>query len=211
METRIQRLLLNSAACCLVMFTSLAHAADQNDLFEPQLERREIDESLIDSEDFQLGGYAGVISIEDFGSDFLWGAKLAYHVTEDIFLEANYGSSEAGDTSFEKLSGGAPLLDDRDYTFYLLSVGWNILPGEVFVWDQWAFNGSFYLTGGAGNTEFAGDDNFTLGVGFGYRLLVNDWFAVELGAADYIFDTDITGEDKTTHNLAMTGGLSVFF
>ncbi|GAA5217512.1 outer membrane beta-barrel domain-containing protein [Corallincola platygyrae] len=207
METGCKRLLLIAA---LAAFPAFAQA---DETFEPKVERREIDEALIDDEDFQVGAYAGVISIEDFGSEFLWGVKGAYHVTEDFFIEANYGSSEAGETSFERLSGGAPLLTDseRDYSFYMASVGWNALPGEAFVWDKYSFNSAFYLLAGVGSTDFAGDDNFTMGFGAGYRLLVNDWLALDISGHDYIFDLDVTGEDKTTHNLALTAGVSVFF
>ncbi len=47
------------------------------------------------------------------------------------FLKPTWACAEADLTSYEKLSGGAPLFDDseRDYTFYNLSVGWNAVTG----------------------------------------------------------------------------------
>ena len=79
---------------------------------DPQVERREIKEPAIDREDFEIGAFAGLMSIEDFGSDTVYGVKLAYHVTEGFFVEAAVGQSEAGLTSFEVLSGGALLFED---------------------------------------------------------------------------------------------------
>jgi len=67
------------------------------------------------------------------------------------------------------------------------------------------------LLGGAGITDFAGDEHFTLGVGVGYRLLVNDLIAVRVDMKDHIFNLDVLGEDKTTHNLELTAGVSLFF
>lgn len=208
METGIKRVLLTLllAAGC-----GLAQAAEEQ--FEPQLERRQISEDLIDSEDFQIGAFAGVLSIEDFGSNFLWGAHAAYHLSEDLFIDAAYASSKGGMTSYEKLSGAAPLLtdSDREFSMYMLSLGYNIFPGEAFVFSDTAFNTAFFITAGGGSTQFAGQDNFTASLGFGYRVLMNDWAAVEFTAKDYLFSLDVTGEDKLTHNLAFAAGLSVFF
>ncbi len=157
--------------------------------------------------------YAGVISIEDFSSSEVYGVRAAYHVTEDFFFEATYGTAEGDLTSFEKLSGGSPLLsdDDREYLYYDLSVGWNFLPGEIFIWDKYAFNTQFYTIAGVGSTDFAGDKWFTVNVGAGLRLFLTDTFAWHLDFRDHIFDRDTLGEDQTTHNLEFHTGITVFF
>ena len=76
-------------------------------VIEPEVDRREIKEPKIDREDWEIGAFAGIMSIEDFGSDLSYGVRLAYHVTEGFFVEAAGGYSRAGYTSFEVLSGGA--------------------------------------------------------------------------------------------------------
>lgn len=184
-----------------------AHAVD------PDLERQEIDIDAIDSEDFEIGVYYGILSIEDFGSDTVLGVRAAYHVTETVFMEAAYGMSEAGETSFEVLSGSAQLLtdDQRDFSYYNVSVGLNILPGETFIGSRWAFNTALYVIGGIGSTEFAEDDHFTINFGAGYRLLFNDWLAMHVDVRDHLFDSDIIGTEKTVHNIEFTAGFSVFF
>lgn len=184
-----------------------AHAVD------PDLERQEIDIDAIDSEDFEIGVYYGILSIEDFGSDTVAGVRAAYHVTETVFMEAAYGMSEAGETSFEVLSGSAQLLtdDQRDFNYYNVSVGLNILPGETFIGSRLAFNTALYVIGGIGSTEFADDDHFTINFGAGYRLLFNDWLAMHVDVRDHLFDSDIIGTEKTVHNIEFTAGFSVFF
>ena len=92
----------------------------EGQVIEPEVERREIREPDIDSEDFEVGAFAGIMSIEDFGSDVVYGIRLAYHVTEGFFVEGSVGQSEGGLTSFEILSGGAPLLSDSERTLHLL-------------------------------------------------------------------------------------------
>ena len=58
--------------------------------------------------------------------------------TEGLFVEGTVGQSEAGLTSFEELSGGAPILSDtdREFTYYNLSLGYNLFPGEVFLGEE---------------------------------------------------------------------------
>ncbi|HWK51497.1 MAG TPA: outer membrane beta-barrel domain-containing protein [Steroidobacter sp.] len=186
---------------------------DQKPIIDPQVERREIRRARIDTEDFELGAYVGVLSIEDFESNAVYGARLAYHLTEDFFLEGTYGKSRAGRTSYENLSGQTDLLTDgdRDYTYYALSLGWNALPGEIFVGKNRAYNSAFYLVAGIGNTRFAGDDRFTVTGGFGYRVLPADWMAVHFDVRDHIFDSDLVGEKKIVNNLEAHLGLSIFF
>lgn len=187
-------------------------AADQP-IIDPQVERRQIRRARIDTEDFEVGAYVGILSIEDFESNAVYGARLAYHLTEDFFLEATLGRTQAGKTSYEALSGAAQLLTDseRDYTYYALSAGWNVLPGEVFVGRNRAYNSAFYLVAGIGSTKFGGDDRFTVNAGFGYRLLPTDWLAVHFDVRDHIFDIDLLGEKKIVNNLEAHLGLSVFF
>ncbi len=191
-----------------------AYAQDENTpVIEPELDRREITADSIDTEDFEIGVFAGFISIEDFSSSEVYGVKAAYHITEDFFFEAAYGMAQGDLTSFEKLSGGSPLLndEDRDYTYYNLSVGWNMLPGEIFIWDRYTFNSQVYLIGGVGSTEFAGDSWFTVNLGAGFRLLLTDYFAWHIDVRDHVFDRDTFGEDQTTHNIEFTTGITVFF
>lgn len=182
-------------------------------IIEPQVERRNIRRPRIDTEDFELGAYVGVLSIEDFESNVVYGARLAYHLTEDFFLEATAGQSRAGRTSYENLSGSAELLSDneRDYTYYALSMGWNALPGEIFIGENRAYNSAFYLIAGIGSTTFAGDDRFTVSGGFGYRVLPADWIAVHFDVRDHVYDIDLLGEKKIVNNLEAHLGLSFFF
>jgi len=222
MESRIRIFLLKSAGmltaflllqACSLMRTAEPdfHSSDQ--AVEPQLERRELTEADIDSENIEAGAFVGVMNVEDFGTNLVYGARMAFHFTEDFFAEGAYGRTDTDQTSFEKLSGGAKLLsdDDRQLEYYNISLGYNILPGEVFIGGDHAFNSALYLIAGVGSTEFAGDSNFTVNVGTGFRLLMNDWIALRLDFRDHIFESDVLGSDKTMHNLEATAGLTFFF
>ena len=180
-------------------------------VIDPQVERREIKEPAIDREDFEVGAFAGLMNIEDFGTDLVYGLRIAYHVTEGFFVEATVGQTEAGLTSFEVLSGGALLFEDRTLTYYNLNLGYNVLPGEVFVGEGRAYNTNFYLIAGLGSTNFADDDRFTVNFGAGFRFLLTDSVAIHVDFRDHLFDIDILGREKTTHNLEGTVGVTMFF
>ena len=185
----------------------------EGQVIEPEVARREIREPAIDTENFEIGAFAGIMSIEDFGSDIVYGVRLAYHVTEGFFIEGSVGQSEGGLTSFEILSGGAPLLSDseRTLTYYNLNVGYNILPGEGFIGEGRAYNTALYISAGLGSTSFAGDDRFTVNFGAGYRFLLTDSIALHVDFRDHLFDIDLLGEEKTAHNLEGTLGVTWFF
>jgi outer membrane beta-barrel protein len=184
--------------------------AQDKPLIEPDVRPQVVDESLIDSENFELGTFVGVINIEDFESSLVYGARLAYHLSEGLFFEANYGMAEAGETSFEKL-GNVQLLSDRDYSYYNFGLGYNILPGEAFFAGKYAFNTNFYLVAGVGSTDFAGDSELTANFGAGYQILLNDWLSIHFSAREHLYRTEITGEEKLVFNSEFSTGLSVFF
>jgi outer membrane beta-barrel protein len=189
-------------------------APQQNpSVIEPEVERREIKKPKVDSENFEIGAFAGVLSIEDFGSNPVYGVRAAYHVTEDFFFEASVGQSTAGKTSFETIGGDIELLtpDERRFTYYNLSLGYNFLPGEVYLGRNTAMNSSLYIIGGIGSTKFAGDQHFTLNFGAGYRVLPTDWLAIHLDVQNLMFQSDLLGEDKLTNNLGAWLGATVFF
>lgn len=219
MESRIQRVLLMGCAALSLLAGGASRAAAEapvargEPVIEPALERVPVELDAIDTEDIEIGGFAGILSIEDFGSNVIMGARLTYHINTRIFFEGAYGMSEGGLTSYEKLSGAARLLTDeeREFTYYSVSFGYNLLPGEAFLGRDRAFNTALYLVGGAGSTEFAGDDRFTLNAGIGYRFIASDWFTLQLDARDHLFESDLLGESKTSHNLELTAGFGVFF
>ena len=194
-----------------------AYADDSNTapprVIEPEVTRRKIKVPRIDTENIEVGGVFGALSVEDFGTNPVYGFTAAYHVTEDFFFQAEAGRSTAGKTSFETLGGNITLLTgkERQFTYYNLALGYNFLPGEVFLGRNLAMTSGFYLLGGIGSVDFAGDQNFAVSFGAGYRVLPTDWMAIHVRMQDRIFNSDLLGEKKLTNNLEANIGLTVFF
>ena len=182
-------------------------------VISPEVERRKVQAPKIDTEDFEITGYAGMLSVEDFGSNTVYGARIAYHVTEGLFLEGTWATTGDVEKTSAEVLGHYDLGfgSDRKYSYYDLSVGWNLLPGEVFIGKNHAFNSALYVLGGAGSTSFAGDNLFTMTFGAGYRVLATDSIALHFDVRDHLFNHDITGVDKLTHNIEFNLGVSWFF
>ncbi|TGN41386.1 outer membrane beta-barrel domain-containing protein [Marinobacter confluentis] len=215
MENRTQHIFLKGAFMAGLAIVSTAAFAqeDERPLIEPDVQPEPVDEALIDTENFEIGVFSGIMNIEDFESSFLWGGKLTYHLSERFFFEANVGFAEGGETSFEKLAGNVQVLsdEDREYTYYNVNLGINILPGEAFLTENYAFNTNFYLIGGAGATDFAGDTRYTANAGAGYQVLLTDSIAIQLVVREHLYRIDVLGEEKLSMNTEVSAGLSVFF
>ena len=211
METGLQRLFL--ALCLVWPGLSLAQDEELEDIVGPDEERRQINLRKLDTENFEVGAFYGLLSVEDFGSNDVYGLTAAYHINEYLFLQANYGQSDTRETSFELLSGAVELLteDQRELTYYNAALGLNLFPGRVYVGKNWSFNTSFYVVGGVGNTDFGGQDNFTYHLGAGFRIYGTDWLALDLGVRNHVFDHEIFGREIDANNLETRISLSFFF
>src|ERR1700686_3331629 len=172
-------------------------------IVEPQVNRRVVKTPKIKAKDFELGGYFGALSIQDFGTNPVYGVRAAYHVSEDIFLEGFLGRSRAGKSSLEDVFPNITVVSDtgRRFTYYDLDVGYNVLPGEIFLGRGRAFNSALYVTVGMGDVKFADKDQFALNFGMGERLLITDWLAMHLDVRDHVFETALTGRTKNPPNI----------
>jgi outer membrane beta-barrel protein len=182
-------------------------------IVEPQVPRRAIKTPHIKAKDFELGAYYGVLSIQDFGTNPLYGVRAAYHVSEDIFLEGFLARSKAGTTSLEDVFPNITVVSDsgRRFTYYDLDVGYNVLPGELFLGRGRAFNSALYVMVGMGDVKFADKDQFALNFGVGERLLITDWLALHVDVRDHIFETNLTGRTKNVDNIEATLGFTIFY
>jgi outer membrane beta-barrel protein len=223
MEIRLSSVLL---AAALLSGCSWFHRGDKKptpvaveepqaepSIIEPQVTRREVKTPKIKAKDFDAGVYFGALSIEDFGTNPVYGVTASYHVTEDFFLEGFVARSKAGLSSLEDVFPNITVVSNsgRQFTYYDLDVGYNVLPGEIFLGRGRAFNSALYVTVGIGAVKFADQDQFALNFGVGYRVLITDWLAMHMDVRDHVFESSLFGVDKNVHNVEATLGLSTFF
>jgi len=219
MDNRFIRLFLISTTLLLAgINTSYADESilDDEPVLDPNVVRLGLKDTGIDDENFEIGAFLGFMSVEHFGTHEVYGLRGAWHVNEDLFFELNYGHTTVGSTPAEYVSGQITLTteDSRDFNYYNLSLGFNVLPGEVFMTRDWAFNSAVYLLAGVGSVDFFGEQNFAINLGVGLRVLATDSLAVHLTFQDIMTDKlDVLsdGTGGSAHNMQYTGSLTYFF
>jgi len=224
MEGRIRSLLLGWLYLLIMSTSTLAHAEDvqsediqleqvADPVVQPNIERMDFEEANVNPDNFEIVASFGILSIEDFSVNAVIGAKLTYRVSENFFTSVEFGASTAGESSIETLLPGSPILstDERDLSYYTLNIGYDMFPGESFVTDNLTINTAFYAIMGAGNTTFAGSDNFTFSFGFGYRAVINHYLTGYIDVRDHTFELDLFGVSKRTQNIEMSFGLGFYF
>lgn len=201
----------------LLLAAAAAHAQVPNtgneQVVDPKVDRRDVRVPKFPSKDFEVGVLGGVYGTQSFGTSGVVGLRLGYHITEDFFVESALAQTKVTDKTFEEIFPGAgPLADtDKKLTYYNLSAGYNVLPGEVFIGSRYAKASSIYLIAGVGSTKFANQKRQTMNVGFGFRVLLTDRFAVRVDMRDHIFSYDLLGVRQNSQNLELTTGLSYYF
>ena len=182
------------------------------EVVDPDIDRRKVKVPHIPSNDFEVGLFTGTYSVQNFGSSLVYGVRLGYHVTEDVFAEAVYGQTKVSDETFRQiLPGGIFPSEKETLRYYNLSAGYNILPGEFFPWRRVAKVAALYVIGGVGSTQFDNQRHLTINAGFGSRVWLADWAALQVDLRDHVFSLDLLGERKNTNNVELTGGLTFFF
>jgi len=182
-------------------------------IVEPQVSRRVVTTPKVKAKDFEAGVYFGALSIQDFGTNPVYGVRAAYHVTEDFFFEAFGARSQAGLSSLEDVFPNITVVSNsgRYFTYYDLDVGYNVLPGEVFLGRGRAFNSALYVTVGIGEVKFANQDQFALNYGVGYRITLTDWLAMHVDVRDHVFESDLFGVNKNVNNIEAILSLTTYF
>jgi outer membrane beta-barrel protein len=186
-------------------------AANQQ-VIEPQIDRRDVHAPKIPSNDFELGLLVGTYDTQNFGAKALGGVRAGYHITEDVFVEAVFGITQVTDKDFRLiLPGGIFPSETETLRYYDLSVGYNLFPGEIFLAKDHAKVSALYVIAGIGTTKFDSTSHETVNAGFGWRIFLADWTALQLDLRDHVYSVNLLGQPQTTQNLELSMGVTFFF
>jgi outer membrane beta-barrel protein len=199
-------------AACLPALAADPPPKPTEQVVVPEVDRRDIEKPRFPSNDFEIGAFVGTYATQNFGSSAVGGLRLGYHVTEDFFVEGVYALTKVSDASFRQVLPGGVFPDEKEkLKYYNLSVGYNVLPGEVFIGGKRARPSAFYLIGGVGSTSFNEQRRPTYNLGAGLRVFLGDHVALQVDARDHIFSLDLLGKRQSTQNLELTAGITAFF
>ena len=189
-----------------------ATTASSDQIVVPEVARREVKLPRFPSNDFDFGVYGGTYSTQNFGTSAVGGLRLGYHITEDFFVQSVIAQTKVSDASFRQiLPGGVFPKEKEKLRYYNLSLGYNILPGEVFIRTKYAMPFSLYLIGGVGSTTIDQQRRATFNFGSGMRVFFNDHIALQFDARDHIFSLDLLGKRQRTQNVELSIGVTASF
>ncbi len=218
MHTPLLRKLILVVATTTAAITALAadpmpaSSSPTEQVVVPSVARRDIKLPRFPSNDFEVGAFLGTYSTQNFGASTVGGLRLGYHITEDFFAEAVIAQTQVSDANYRLiLPGGIFATEKENLSYYNLSVGYNVLPGEVFWGSKNAWPFSLYVIGGVGSTSFNQQRRATFNFGSGMRVYITDNIAVQIDARDHIFSLDNLGKNQTTQNLELSFGLTASF
>jgi outer membrane beta-barrel protein len=193
-------------------FAQQSTRPDSNQVVVPEVERREVKLPKFPSKDIAIGVFAGTYATQNFGAAAVGGLRLGYHITEDWFVEATVGQSKVSDEAFRQVLPGGIFVNTKEtLSYYNVSAGYNLLPGEVFPTARRAKATAIYLIAGVGSTKFNDQRSQTISFGLGGRLLLTERAAVQFDMRDHVFSLDLLGKRQSTHNLELTGGFTYYF
>lgn len=161
----------------------------------------------------EISVMGGIYAADLLSSSYLIQGAYAFHFTEELALEAEFGYTRAEsdlvqiieeDTSFTAVRLDTPVYL---YQGHLL---WTIAYGKL----RW-FQGSIsrfdiYLALGGGVTDNQAAEGLTVSGGFGMKLFFGSWFALRVDVRDHVLRQELIGASAIVNNITATLGASVF-
>lgn len=196
----------------LCPLTTLAQSSPGIKVIDPDKKVPTANAAAMDTEHFEVGFYTGLLSVEDFNTNPVFGAALRYYVNEKFFIEGNVGSSSTQRASAEKTANEYNIYG-RDYTYFGMLGGYQVLKGRSFWGKKRKYNTGFYLLGGLEQVDFAEDSNVGTVIGISYKTILTDWLTINVDFKDHIVNRELVTleSEKTTHNLEVSFGINTIF
>lgn len=181
-------------------------------IIEPKKDVSFAKAAAIDNERFELGLYAGYLTVEEFNSNPVLGVSFSYHVIPQFMLQANYGESEVDRATFEENAlGDFVREDERTFKYSNVLAGYRALRGRSFFGRNSKYNSDIYLLAGFGRVSFAGDANTSFVIGSSYRVVLTDSLTVNFDFRGHSVERDFLNENKRTFNSELALGVNFLF
>jgi outer membrane beta-barrel protein len=162
----------------------------------------------------ELSVMGGIYAADLLSSSYLIQGAYAFHFTEDLALEAEFGYTRAEsdlvqiieeDTSFTAVRLDTPVYL---YQGHLL---WTIAYGKLRWFQGGISRFDIHLALGGGVTDNQAAEGLTVSGGFGMKLFFGSWFALRVDVRDHVLRQELIGASAIVNNITATLGASMFF
>ena len=161
----------------------------------------------------EISAMGGIYAADLLSSSYLLQGAYAFHFTEDLALEAEFGYTRAdsdlveiveNDTSFTAVRLDTPVYI---YQGHLL---WTIAYGKLRWFSGGVSRFDIHLALGGGVTDNQSAEGLTVSGGIGMKLFFSSWFALRFDVRDHVMRQELIGASEIVNNLTATLGASVF-
>lgn len=210
-----RRTLTQLCASGLLLIVGAAAADDQERetgvrVLEPE-PRPGAEVAAIDTERFELGFYTGALSVEDFGTDPVYGIELSYHLTDTWLLQANYGEANIDRAAFETSQRQFLASADRDFEYFSVAGAYRLVHGRSFFGPRRKYDSDIYVLFGPQRVSFANNDEWGWTFGISYRTVFTDWLTANVDIREHSFEREFIGDTKQTFNTEFRIGVNALF
>lgn len=205
------RKILTSCICVTALSPALGYAQENENsikVIDPDKKVASANPAALDTEHFEVGFYTGLMSVEDFNTNPVFGASLRYYINEKFLVEGSVGTSE---TERANTEGNLDFNPERDFSYVSISGGYQFLKGRSFWGKKRKYNTGLYVLGGIEQVDFADETNTGFVIGVSYKTVLTDWLTINFDLKDHIVSRDFIGDSKTTQNTEMIFGINTIF
>ncbi len=160
-------------------------------------------------ERFEVAPAFGLTLNDSMMLHYMVGADVNYHINEYLSAGLSIHRSFGSETRlYEQVQNDYLLIPEATKVDYLATAQGNLalLYGKFALFNAWTVQYDTSVTVGLGLVGLRGELGLTGNWGLGQRFYLTRWLTLNLGLKHYMF------MDKSfTHELALSGGLGVFF
>lgn len=177
---------------------------------EPLIQRDAGKAPDIDTEDWEITLFGGTYKLDGFSAQPVAGARFGYHFNELIFIETAVGQAKVDDATVENL-GRPSIFEQEKLDYYTLTLGSNIIDGQLFLGADRAFTSDLYLALGFGRVIVDDSGNTSIHFGSGVRALYNDWLTFRMDIRSHFIKESYLDPEEVSHNMEFAIGIGATF
>jgi outer membrane beta-barrel protein len=140
-----------------------------------------------------------------------FGFAYAYHMTEDLAVEASATYTRISSLSSPELERQFAVLEDRPRRQLMFEADllWSIAHAKMRIGGS-IDHFDFYLAGGAGVVDSVVSSHIAANGGFGLKFFLGRMFALRFDVRDHLFRQQLLAQTLWVNDLTTTLGLSIY-
>ena len=181
------------------------------DLFAKRRQRTSRDRLFQQTNRHEISVQGGYYVSDLFDGTYTFGGAYAYHMTEDLAVEAAGGYTRLTSSGGPELERTFAVLENRPRRELYFDANLLWVPAHA----KMRFGGAithfdFYLAAGAGVVDSVLSNNVAGNGGFGFKFFLGRAWALRIDVRDHVYRQSLLSATLLVNDLTTTAGLSLF-